>query len=129
MDGMRIVVPITFGGMASNSQMAADAQFYWTTPCALTLVHASLVASNAADTTVSIGTSSDADGYLTATAVGQSEVPTVKDRGDFDGALNSDTAECPHIAAGTVLEVAVDYDGAGGTAGQDVCVVLTFLEG
>jgi len=129
MDGMRLVLPIIYGGMAANSEMAANAIVYWTTPCPLTLVHVSLVASNAASTTVSIGTSADVDGYLTATAVGQSDVPTEITRGEFTGALMSDTAECPHIAKGTVLAIDIDYDGSSGTAGRDVAAILTFLEG
>jgi hypothetical protein len=129
MDGMRITLPLTFAGMAASSQMAANAVAYWRTPCPLTLVHISATASNAASSTVRVGTSSDDDGYITAFAVGQSATPVVKDRGDFDGALNADANECPHIARDTVLAVTVDYDGSSGTAGQNVSVILTFVEG
>lgn len=129
MDGLRLVLPIIFGGMAANSEMAANAVVYWTTPCPLTLVHVSAVASNTASTTFTIGTSSNADAYLLSSAVGQDDVPAVKDRGDFSGDSGHDTAECPHIAAGTVLAIAVDYDGSSATAGRDVAIILTFLEG
>jgi hypothetical protein len=47
-----------------------------------------------------------------------------KVRGDFDGALNSDTAECPHIAKDTVLLLTFTHASA-----SDVDIVLTFLEG
>ena len=124
MDGMRIVVPVHFHGT-----MAADGSFRWKVPGPLTLVHVSAVASNAASTQIKLGTTVDDDGYLTAAAVGQSGAPAVFDRGDFNGALNADTAECPHLDAGTVLLLTVDFDGAAGTAGQNVSVVVTLLEG
>ena len=124
MDGMRLVVPLHWHGT-----MAANATFRWTLPCGLKLVHVSSVASNNSDAKVSIGTTANDDAYKTSAVIGDSGVPVVWDRGDFDGDSGHDTAECPHLAAGTVLLVTVDYDGAGGTAGQDVGVVLTFLEG
>ena len=49
---------------------------------------------------------------------------------DFDGALLTDAGkEYPRIQDGDVVQVDIDFDGATGTAGQDVTVVLTFTEG
>jgi len=35
----------------------------------------------------------------------------------------------PHIDAGTIIVMTIDYDGAGGTAAANMTVVLEFLEG
>ena len=47
-----------------------------------------------------------------------------KDRGDFDGELNPDTAECPHLAKDTVLLVTLVH-----ASSINPDVALTFLEG
>ena len=124
MDGMR------FGwNVHLHGALSANATMRYKLPCNATLVHAQAVASNDSDATLKIGTSADDDGYLAATIIGDSGTPTVWERGDFDGALNNDTAECPHIAKDTILLLTLDYDGASGTAAQDVDIALTFLEG
>jgi hypothetical protein len=110
--------------------LSADLDIRFTVPSACTLVHVSAVASNDSDATLAIGTSADTDGYHTAAVIGDSQTPVEWDRGDFDGALLSDTSlECPHIADDTVVVLTLDYDGAGGTAAADVTIVLTFVEG
>jgi hypothetical protein len=124
MDGMRVCVPVHFHGT-----MAANATWRWQLPCGMTLVEISAVASNNSDAKISFGTTTDDDGYLTAIAIGDSGSPVIFGKGDFTGALMSDTSQCPHIAADTVVMLTVDYDGASGTAGADVTVVMTFLEG
>ena len=73
-----------------------------------------------------IGTDADDDGYLPAFTFGASNVPTVADRGDFDGALNPDTAECPRLAKGTVL--LMTYTVAHNSM-INPDLALTFLEG
>jgi hypothetical protein len=109
--------------------LAANVTFYFTAPFDMQLIHAQAVASNASNALITIGTSSDADGYLTSKDVGDSAVPGEWDRDDFAGALVSPTQQYPHIADGTIVEVFVDYDGASGTAAQNLTVVLTFTEG
>ncbi|MFW9820000.1 MAG: hypothetical protein ACFFE5_10355 [Candidatus Thorarchaeota archaeon] len=47
----------------------------------------------------------------------------------YDSAGNQPGVYFPHIADGTVVVVTVDYDGASGTAANDLTVVLTFAEG
>jgi hypothetical protein len=124
MDGMRLILPLHFHGA-----MSANATFRWQLPCPLILVEVSAVASNDSDAKVKIGTTSNDDAYKTLAVIGDSGTPVIWDRGDFDGDGGHDTAECPHIAADTVLLVTVDYDGTSGTAGADVSIVLTFTEG
>ena len=46
------------------------------------------------------------------------------DRGDFSGALNPDTAECPHLAKGTVLKITVAHNSM-----IHPDLALTFVEG
>ena len=109
--------------------LAANITIYFTAPFDMQLIHAQAVASNASSATITIGTSADADGYMVAKDVGDSAIPTEWDRDDFAGALVSPTQQYPHIADGSVVEVFVDYDGASGTAAQNLTVVLTFTEG
>jgi hypothetical protein len=108
--------------------LAANLSIKWTAPVDCQLVHVQAVGSNANDATLTVGTSADADGYITAFAIGDSGVPVEKEKlSDFDGALAG--SQYPHIADGTIIALAVDYDGAAGTAADDLTVVLTFTEG
>jgi len=104
--------------------LAANHTFTFTVPFACTLVAVSAVASNASSGILDVGTSSDTDLYVSNMDVGDSNVPALYDEaGDFESDVY------PHIAAGTVVEAELDYDGAGGTAAQNFTLVLTFEEG
>ncbi|MBN1640373.1 MAG: hypothetical protein JXA09_03985 [Anaerolineae bacterium] len=113
--------------------LGADLAVYWTVPSPCTLVHVSAVGSNSAAGGLSIGTSADADGYLTKCSIGVSNTPVEKAFTDFDGALLTNPGhEPPHVSDGDVLAVALDYDYNGGgsaSASADVTIVLTFVEG
>jgi len=110
--------------------LSADLDIRFTVPSDCTLVHVSAVAGNDSDATLALGSSDDTDGYLTATAIGDSGTPAEFDRADFDGALLSDAGnEFPRLAAGTVFVLTLDHDGASGTAAQNVTLVLTLAEG
>jgi len=111
-----------------HGTLAANAQGAFALPCGSTLVEVSAVGSNANDATLQVGTSADADGVMTAAAIGDSSVPGVKNAADFDGAL-CDQVAGPHFAAGTVVTWLLDFDGAAGTAAQDVDLLFVFLEG
>jgi hypothetical protein len=95
----------------------------FTMPFDCSLEHVSAVASNASNAQIKIGTTSDDDAYLLISDVGDSNVPAEFARANFVGAEN------PHIVDGTVMLVTVDFDGAAGTAAQNLTVVLTFSEG
>lgn len=110
--------------------LAANLNARFTLPFPAALVHLSAGGSNANDATIAIGDADDPDGYLTATAVGDSNVPAQFDRDDFDGALLTDPGgQLPHFAAGDTVTITVDYDGSNGTAVADLTLALTFLEG
>ena len=108
--------------------LAADLSIVWTAPFACQLVHVSAVGSNANNGLLTIGTTTDADGYVTSISIGDSDVPVeIEGITGFDGALAG--SQYPHIADGTVLTAVLDYDGAAGTATDDFTLVLTFTEG
>lgn len=123
MDGMRFTVPIHLHGT-----LAANAQGVFQLPCAASLVEVSAAASNDSDATLQVGTSADADGLVTATAIGDSSVPVIFAPADFDGAL-ADQASPAHLADNTIVAWVLDFDGSSGTAGQNVTILFTFLEG
>ena len=92
----------------------------------LLVLHASAVGSNANDGLLTIGDSADADEFLTSSSIGDSHTPAEFDGDDFvDTAGNTHARYYPRIAAGTVVKVALDHDGDGGTATNDFTLVLT----
>ena len=108
--------------------LAADVAIKFIAPFDCQLVHVGAVASNDSDATLAVGTSADADGYITAYAIGDSGTPNEKQAlSDFNGALAG--SQYPHITDGTIVTADLDYDGATGTAAQNVTIVFTFTEG
>jgi hypothetical protein len=88
------------------------------------LAAASAVASNDSAATLAIGVAADTDAILAPAAIGDSGAPAL-----FGPAHWAATNPSGRLQAGDVLWVTLDYDGAGGTAAQDVTVDLAFLEG
>jgi len=119
MDGMRFVVAFHVHGTLS-----ADAVLRYTLPCNATLVRVDSNGTANVTSALIIGTAADDDGYIKTFTPGGNATVVTKDRGDFDGALNSDTAECPHIAKDTTLLLTYTHASA-----SDVDIALTFLEG
>ena len=119
MDGMRFV-----WHLHGHGTLAANMVAHFKLPCDATLVQVDAVATTAAVGTVIIGTDADDDGYLTTFTFGASNTPATADRGNFAGALNTDTAECPHIAKGTVLLITCAHNSM-----INPDLALTFLEG
>ena len=110
--------------------LAANLNIRFTVPSPCSLVHVSAVASNDSDATMALGTSADTDGFLAACVIGDSNTPVEKERADFDGALLTDAGkENPRLDDGDIFVITIDYDGASGTAAQNVTLVLTFTEG
>jgi len=103
--------------------LGANLSMKWYAPCDVQLIHVSAVASNDSDATMTIGTSTSAEAYLTACVIGDSGTPVEKTRTDFVG------SQYPHVTHDTIMAVALDYDGSSGTAAQNVTIVLTFTEG
>ena len=109
---------------------AANLNIRWTAPCNCTLLHVSAVSSNDSDALITVGDSADTDEYVQSSAIGDSAVPAEFDYDDFyDTAGSQQTRYYPRIVDGTVLVITLDFDGDGGTAADDVTIVLTFAEG
>jgi len=120
MDGHRFAWPIHVHGT-----LAEDIVAHYKMPCPATLV--AVITTSVADAhgAMEVGTVADPNGYLVSYVPGHNDTPDVRDRGDFDGALNLNTAECPHIAKDTVLEVTWTHN----DANTNVDIQLIFLEG
>ena len=110
--------------------LSANVSIKYTAPCDCTLLHVSAVGSNSNSGLLTIGDSSDADEFLTSSSIGDSGTPAEFDGNDFvDTDGNSHNRYYPRIADGTVVVIALDHDGDGGTATDDFTLVLTFAEG
>jgi len=119
MDGMRFVVPFHVHGTLSE-----NAIFRYKLPCDATFVRVDTCGTANVTSALKIGTAADDDGYIQSFTPGANGTWVTKDRGDFNGALNPDPAECPHLAAGTELLLTYTHASA-----SHVDVILTFLEG
>lgn len=119
MDGMTVVVPFHIHGT-----LTADAIMRYYVPKPMTLVSVDTCGTANVTSSLIVGTPADDNGYLTAFTPGANATWVRKDRGDFDGALVDDTAECPHIAAGTTILLTYTHASA-----SHVDVILTFTEG
>jgi hypothetical protein len=119
MDGMRFVVPFHFHGT-----MAADGVMRYKLPCNATLERVDTCGTADVHGALIVGTTADDNGYIQSYTIGHNATFNTKDRGDFDGALNTDTAECPHIAKDTVMLLTLTH-----ASSSDVDIALTFLEG
>jgi hypothetical protein len=123
--GQRFTVTIHVPGALS-----ADLNMRWTAPTNCTLLHVSAVASNDSAALLTIGDSADPDEYLTSCVIGDSNVPAEYDGDDFvDTSGNTHHLYYPRIVDGTVVCIALDYDGDQSTAAEDVTIVLTLAEG
>lgn len=104
--------------------LSADLDIRLSVPVDCRVHRVSVVASNASDATIDVGTSDDDDEILSAQDAGDSGTPAVYDADDF--ATANDTGE---LKQGDVLVITVDHDGAAGTAAQDLTIDIDFLEG
>jgi hypothetical protein len=119
MQGTHFLIPIYIGGTLS-----ANHQFQFQAPFDMQLVKVSAVCDNATSFILDIGIATNTDLYLDAkTVTGAADTCTEYDEDDFVDAVN------PHIAAGAVFTVDVDYDGGAGNDAAGVSIVLTFTEG
>ena len=75
------------------------------------------------DATIKVGTDSDDDAYYTAAVVGDDGDTKTVSRTDLVG------DQYPHIDKETEITITIDYDGAAGTAAEDLTLVFYFTEG
>lgn len=104
--------------------LAADVAVTISMPVDCRLRRVSAVGSNANDAELQIGVGDDADNIMAAAAIGDSHVPVIFDTGDW-----ASTNATGRLAQGDLLKLALDFDGDGGTAAQDVTIDLDFVEG
>ena len=119
MQGNKIVKAFHFQGTLS-----ANANIRFTAERDMHLAHISAVASNDSDATLEVGISTDTNSILAAAVIGDSNTPVEKTESDW--ATANDTGK---IADGDIFVATLDYDGASGTAAQDVTLIFTFTEG
>jgi hypothetical protein len=91
----------------------------------LILQHVSAVASNDSDATLAIAAgSAGTTALLAAAVIGDSGTPVEKTVSNW-----ATTNPTGRLADGDIVALTLDYDGAGGTAANDVTIVLTCTEG
>ena len=103
--------------------LAANITITFKAPFDCQLIHVSANGSNANNGILDIGYIGALEAYLANKDIGDSDSPAEFDRDDFVG------EQYPHIADGTLVNIGLDYDGAGGTATANFTIVLTFTEG
>jgi hypothetical protein len=101
------------GTLSANQVIEVAADRDWK------VLHISAVASNDSDATLKIGNDANDDAYLEEAVIGDSDVPEEFARADFVG------GEFPTHEKGDVFVITLDYDGDGGTAAQNVAIVIT----
>ena len=106
-----------------HGTLAANMVALYKMPFGATLIQVDATATTAAVGTVIIGTIADDNGYLTAFTFGASGAWTTATRGEFTGALMTDTAECPHFAKDDVIQITVAHNSM-----INPDLYLTFLE-
>ena len=103
--------------------LGANLGIYYKLPMDVQLVHVSANGSNTNNGLLTIGYTGTLAAYLASSSIGDGNVPICFDWNDFVG------SQYPHISAGTVIAIVLDYDGASGTATADFTQVLTFTDG
>ena len=104
--------------------MTADLDIRWAAAYDGRAKHISAVTSNDSDATIAFGVSTDTDEILAASTIGDSQTPVEKTAANW-----ATTNSSGQFSKGEVLVLTVDYDGSSGTAGEDLTVVITLLEG
>ena len=104
--------------------LTANITITWTAARNGRIKEISAVASNDSDATLMAGDSGDTNEYLAAAVIGDSGTPVVFTRANW--ATTNTTAA---FLADDVIVLTLDYDGAAGTAAQNVTIVVTTLEG
>jgi hypothetical protein len=108
-----------------HGTLSEDIVARYTLPINATLIRIDTNSTADAEGSMIVGTAADTDGYVKSFTPGHNATLVTINRGDFDGALNTDTAECPHIAAETTILITYTHN----DSNTNVDIALTFLEG
>lgn len=103
--------------------LSADLQIIFKAHADMTLQHVSAVATNNSSAQLKIGTTASDAVHMALKDIGDSAVPAEFDRDDFTG------GQYPRLAKGDLVKFTLDFDGATGTAAQNVTLVATFQVG
>ena len=108
-------------------QITGNHEMFFKVPCTCSLKEVSAVANNDSAGTFDCGLDSDPDGWIDGGALGDSDVPTIFDLDDFNGALVSDQGnDYPQVTKGDVVEIKlIDAE----TSPTDTTIILWFQEG
>jgi hypothetical protein len=105
--------------------LTANLSLVFQMPFAARILEVSAVGSNANDATLAVGAGSDGStATIAAFAIGDSGTPVVKTVANF-----ATTNPQGKLANNDLLKLTVDYDGAAGTAANDLSILVTLLEG
>jgi hypothetical protein len=117
--GNHFTIPVVIPGT-----LAANVVARFCLPFDCVLAHVSAVAANDSDATLKIGDAADDDKVLVAAAIGDSATPVEKTAANW-----ATTNPTGRYARGDVFLATLDFDGASGTAAQNVSLLFTFREG
>ena len=107
---------------AHEDALAGNWAIIFELPHAFMPRHISAVASNDSDGTIKVGTTSAAEAVLAEIVIGDSGDPAEFAPSDF---VDADY----QYSKGDIVQILIDYDGAGGVVAEDVAIVLTGLLG
>jgi len=100
--------------------LAADVPFIFVAPDGCQLVEVSAVATNPSDAQLKIGDDVDDARSMVFKDIGDNSIPVVFGRQDFVG------TEFPVYQKGQIVVATLDFDGAAGTAANNVTLLMTF---
>jgi hypothetical protein len=119
MQGHKLILPFHVPGT-----LTANITVTFVIPYDCRVKHVGACSSNDSDATLMLGISTDTNSILAAAVIGDSSVPVEKTQANF--ATTNPTGK---LSKGEILVLTVDFDGATGTAADDLTVVITLLEG
>jgi len=119
MQGNKFTIAVHLAGTLAANQTGS-----FLMPCQATLIEVSAGAENNSDATLAVGTSADIDGYCAAQVIGDSATPIALTQ---NGALITASGRT-NVPNDTIVTWDLDFDGAAGTAAQQVDILFTFEE-
>ena len=119
MQGHRMLIPLLVPGT-----LTANVVYTFEAPFNFRFRTVSACSSNDSDATLMLGISTDTNSILTAAVIGDSDVPVEKRQADF-----ASTNTTGAVSKGEIVVLTIDFDGASGTAADDLCVMMDIIAG